>query len=44
VVFPDDGHPDLASAALDLTGDPRDEVLLWDQERVWIYAQVRPSK
>jgi len=44
VVFPDDGHPDLAAAALDLTGDPRDEVLLWDPERVWIYTQDRPSK
>lgn len=34
VVFPDDGHPDLTSAVLDLTGDPRDEIVLWDTERV----------
>ena len=42
VMFPDDGHPDLTAAVLDLTGDARDEIVLWDQERVWIYTQDRP--
>jgi hypothetical protein len=42
VMFPDDGHPDLAAEVLDLTGDQRDEVVLWDQNRVWIYTQDRP--
>ena len=42
VVFPDDGHPDLASAVRDVTGDQRDEIVLWDQGRVWIYTQDRP--
>ena len=42
VMFPDDGHPDLASAVRDLTGDTRDEIVLWDQTRVWIYTQDRP--
>jgi rhamnogalacturonan endolyase len=42
VMFPEDGHPDLASAVRDLTGDRRDEVMLWDQTRVWIYTQDRP--
>ena len=42
VMFPDDGHPDLAAAVLDLTGDPRDEIVLWDQEKVWIYTQDGP--
>jgi len=42
VMFPDDGHPDLAAAVLDLTGDARDEVVLWDLERVWIYTQDGP--
>ena len=41
VMFPDDGHPDLASAVRDLTGDQRDEIVLWDQHRVWIYTQDR---
>lgn len=42
VMFPDDGHPDLAAAVHDLTGDARDEIVLWDQSRVWIYTQDRP--
>jgi rhamnogalacturonan endolyase len=42
VMFPDDGHPDLAANVLNLTGDPRDEIVLWDQQRVWIYTQNRP--
>jgi rhamnogalacturonan endolyase len=43
VMFPDDGHPDLAYHVADVTGDPRDEIILWDQERVWIYTQDRPE-
>ncbi|HVR85568.1 MAG TPA: hypothetical protein VMU54_14725, partial [Planctomycetota bacterium] len=43
VLFPDDGHPDLAAMVLDVTGDARDEILLWDQNRVWIYTQDRPA-
>lgn len=42
VMFPDDGHPDLAANALDITGDARDEIILWDTKRVWIYTQDRP--
>jgi hypothetical protein len=42
VMFPEDGHPDLAFNVMDLTGDPRDEIVLWDQEQVWIYTQDRP--
>lgn len=42
VMFPDDGHPDLAAAVMDLTGDARDEIVLWDQKRVWVYTQDRP--
>jgi hypothetical protein len=42
VMFPDDGHPDLAANVLNLTGDSRDEIVLWDQQRVWIYTQDRP--
>jgi rhamnogalacturonan endolyase len=44
VLFPDDGHPDLCYTALDLTGDGRDEILLWDEKSVWIYTQDRPFK
>jgi rhamnogalacturonan endolyase len=42
VMFPDDGHPDLAAAVMNLTGDARDEIVLWDQKRVWVYTQDRP--
>ena len=31
----------MAANALDLTGDQRDEIVLWDQNRVWIYTQDR---
>jgi len=43
VMFPEDGHPDLASRVADVTGDPRDEVIVCDQNRVWIYTQDRPA-
>ncbi len=42
VMFPDDGHPVLAANVLNLTGDARDEIVLWDQDRMWIYTQDRP--
>ena len=44
VMFPDDGHPDLTAAVANVTGDPRDEVILWDQEQVWIYTQDQPFR
>ena len=42
VMFPDDGHPDLAYQVLNVTGDERDEIIVWDQNSVWIYTQDRP--
>lgn len=42
MMFPDDGHPDLTANVLDGTGDQRNEMVLWDQNCVWIYAQDRP--
>lgn len=42
VMFPDDGHPELASTVANVTGDARDEIILWDLDRVWIYTQDRP--
>ena len=42
VMFPDDGHPDYAFTSLDVTGDQRDEIIVWDQKEVWIYTQDRP--
>ena len=45
--FPNDGHPDMAVMALDLTGDSRDEIVVWDPFEIWIYTQSdnpRPGK
>jgi hypothetical protein len=44
VMFPEDGHPDLAANVLDVTGDQRDEIVLWDEKRVWIYTQDTPFR
>ncbi|MGQ8334978.1 rhamnogalacturonan lyase family protein [Sunxiuqinia sp. A32] len=37
--FPDDGHPDMCFAVMDITGDVRDEIVVWDPHEVWIYTQ-----
>jgi len=39
VEFPDDGHPDMCNAVLDITGDCRDEVVVWDPKEIWVYTQ-----
>ncbi len=39
VVFPDDGHPDMCNAVLDITGDCRDEIVVWDPYEMWVYTQ-----
>lgn len=43
VVFPDDGHPSLCYEPVDLVGDARDEILVWDQNSIWIYTQDQPG-
>ena len=44
VAFPDDGHPDMCVAALDLTGDCRDEIVVWDPHELWVYTQSDSPK
>lgn len=39
VRFPADGHPDMCNAAVDLTGDAREEIVVWDPAELWIYTQ-----
>jgi len=39
VRFPDDGHPYLCYEPIDLIGDARDEIVLWDTDEIWIYTQ-----
>ena len=37
--FPDDGHPDMCNTVLDMTGDCRDEIIVWNPEEIWVYTQ-----
>ena len=37
--FPDDGHPDMSYAVLDITGDCRDEIVVWNPNELWVYTQ-----
>ncbi len=39
VRFPNDGHPDMCNAVLDMIGDCRDEIVVWDPHEIWIYTQ-----
>ena len=39
VTFPADGHPDMCNAVLDITGDCRDEIVVWDPFELWVYTQ-----
>ena len=44
VEFPGDGHPDLCYAVLDITGDCRDEIVVWDAGEMWVYTQDNNPK
>jgi len=38
--FPGDGHPDMCYMILDVTGDCRDEIIVWDPYELWVYTQA----
>ncbi len=42
VQLPDDGHPDLACMVANFVGDERDELMVWNEQEIWIYTQDRP--
>lgn len=44
VMFPQDGHPTLCAEAIDLCADARDELVVWDLKRMWIYTQADAPK
>ncbi|MBO4884859.1 MAG: hypothetical protein J5602_06065 [Clostridia bacterium] len=44
VSFPDDGHPVLCCECLDLCGDERDELIVWDYHSMYIYTQADNPK
>lgn len=37
--LPEDGHPEYCYAVLDVTGDCRDEIIVWDPYELWVYTQ-----
>ena len=39
LVLPDDGHPEMCTEVIDLTGDARDEIVVWDRHSMYIYTQ-----
>jgi rhamnogalacturonan endolyase len=39
VRFPADGHPDMCYAVIDIMGDCRDEIVVWDPYELWVYTQ-----
>lgn len=39
VPFPEDGHPVMCCEAIDLFGDDRDELVVWDYRHLYIYTQ-----
>lgn len=42
--FPTDGHPDMCFMVLDLTGDSRDEIVVWAPFELWFYTQSDSPK
>lgn len=44
VALPADGHPELACEAINLTGDSRDELVVWDAHWMYIYTQDQPCR
>lgn len=40
VKLPADGHPDMCYTVLDVTGDARDELVVWDPFELWVYTQA----
>ena len=43
VNFPNDGHPEMCAEVMNIAeDDPRDQILLWDPERLYIYKQDTP--
>ena len=37
LLFPDDGHPTVCNEAYDIDGDGIDEILVWDNKKMYIY-------
>ena len=44
LVLPEDGHPEMCTEIIDLTGDGCDEIVVWDRHRLFIYTQEGKTK
>ncbi len=44
VEFPDDGHPTLCQDAVDIDSDGISEILLWDQNEMYVYKAKEYTK
>lgn len=44
VNFPDDGHPDLCALAFDFYNLGHDQIILWDQDKLYIYSHKEINK
>ncbi len=44
VTFPDDGHPELCCEVLNILGDSRDEIIVWDQRTLGVYSGSRATR
>ncbi|MCF0238672.1 MAG: WD40 repeat domain-containing protein [Sphaerochaetaceae bacterium] len=41
LTLPEDGHPNMCTELINLTGDPRDEIVVWDRHWLYIYTQEK---
>ncbi len=39
LTFPGDGHPSMCNAVMDICGDARDEIVVWDPYEIRVYTQ-----
>ena len=44
MTLPDDGHPEMCTEVINLTGDERDEIVVWDRHTMYIYTQDGEAK
>lgn len=43
LTLPDDGHPEMCTEVINLTGDARDEIVVWDRHSMFIYTQDKAA-
>ena len=41
--LPNDGHPEMCTDVIDLTGNHKDEIIVWDRHSLYIYTQAEDT-